>query len=137
MTVRQDLADRLVDALAEHGPCSGRQLALAVGVRKQVVLAELRDARRFERAGRGPTSVWRSTGTDQEPLCRVATPARDYDITPDVRDLLASILMRLDVLERMLAPEPSAIAKADAPLVGQLDVYDAIAVNGNGEAPES
>ena len=75
-----------------------------------------------------------SDGNRSGTECGVASPALDSDITADLRDLLTAILMRLDGVERMLAPEPSAIENVAAPLAGQLDVYEALAaVNANGQ----
>jgi hypothetical protein len=134
VTYRASPADRLALAIAEHGPASGSRLAVILGVRKQVVLRELWDARRFERVGRGSTSSWRLVGTDREPTDRVARVDPDPEVTRDLREMLDAILARLTRLEQRLDRlDPAPPANVDRPLDGQITVDEALAAT-TGEA---
>ncbi len=137
MNGRPDLADAIAVAIAEHGPTSCAELSRIVEARKTDVLRELRSASRFEHAGRGPSSTWRLAGTGREQLYGVASADPDSDLTLDLRDLLTAILTRLGEIERRLALVAPAHPNVETPLAGQIDVYEAIAIAGNGEAPAS
>jgi hypothetical protein len=90
------LADDLVLALVEHGPCPGTQLVRIVKTRKAVVLAELRARACFERVGRGRASLWRLRGTGWEPHRHDAS-AR---LMLGVVERLERLESRLDAFER-------------------------------------
>jgi hypothetical protein len=149
VTDRASLADRLALEL-ERGPAPGSRLALILGVRKQVVLRELREARRFEMIGRGSTSSWRLVGTGWEPTGRVARPEPDPGVTLELRETLDAILARLTsetekvdailarlsgIEERLDRLDP-APANADRPLAGQITVDEVIAAT-NSDIRES
>jgi hypothetical protein len=129
-----DLADRLALAIAEHGPAPGSRLALILGVRKSVVLRELRDARRFALVGRGRAASWRLVGTDREPLRRLARADPDPGVTADVGETLGAILARLSAIEERLDRLDPAPANVGRPLDGQIDVFEAITTNGETRA---
>ena len=107
VTCWPELADRLALALVEQGPRSGSDLALALGVRKQTVLHELRTADRFERVGRGRSSAWRLVGTGREPLYGDGSLDRDEGVA-----------VALAALERRLAVVEARLGLAGAPGIG-------------------
>lgn len=133
---RSTLADELAAAIVAGGPAPGSQLAGVVGARKATVLRALREARRFERVGRGPSSAWRLAGTGWEPIHGDESVDRDRYVARAVLDAFATIEARLAAIERRLAElEPARATTRDdnGPLAGQLTVDAALARNG--EAP--
>ena len=93
--IQPTLAARLATAILEHGPASGTDLAVTVGVRKATVLNELRNATRFKCVGRGPASVWRLAGTGSEPIHGDGSTQADQASPPAVLERFAALERRL------------------------------------------
>ena len=116
-TAAEPLADPIALALVERGPSSGSDLALALGVRKETVLRELRASSRFERVGSGRSSAWRLAGTEREPLHGVGSLDRDQSVAAALERRLAAVEARLGMLEgreRLVVVHPPHFGNDDA-----------------------
>jgi hypothetical protein len=99
------LADRLALAILAHGPLSANRLVPLVAVRREDVLAVLRDDPMFERTGVGRSSRWHYAGNrEQAPWEPQGTEDRPGSVSDDggeVAGRLRTLEARVAELERL------------------------------------